>query len=90
MCWWHTNDNLIRSPESWGVGGTVASEFALRSAGPILSWVRAPPSALRSDGEPESLRSLCCGLAIYKTNHRSPLQRGPSSSAIIMVMRRWR
>ncbi|GFN88783.1 hypothetical protein PoB_001528900 [Plakobranchus ocellatus] len=29
----------------WGVGGTVASESALRSAGTLLSRVRAPPPA---------------------------------------------
>ncbi|GFO22663.1 hypothetical protein PoB_004916800 [Plakobranchus ocellatus] len=49
-----------------GVGGTVASESALRSAGTILSRVRAPPPAPWPDGGPESLRSPCCGLAIYK------------------------
>ncbi|GFO07554.1 hypothetical protein PoB_003405900 [Plakobranchus ocellatus] len=52
---------------SWGnVGGTVACESALRSAGTLLSRVRAPPSATRPDGGPKSLRSPCCGLAIYK------------------------
>ncbi|GFN77344.1 hypothetical protein PoB_000385000 [Plakobranchus ocellatus] len=49
-----------------GVGGTVASESALRSAGTLLSRVRAPPPAPCPDGGPESLRSPCCGLAIYK------------------------
>ncbi|GFO46570.1 hypothetical protein PoB_007307500 [Plakobranchus ocellatus] len=49
-----------------GVGGTVASESALRSAGTLLSRVRAPPTAPWPDGGPESLRSPCCGLAIYK------------------------
>ncbi|GFO18098.1 hypothetical protein PoB_004460300 [Plakobranchus ocellatus] len=29
----------------WGVGGTVDSESALRSAGTLLSRVRAPPPA---------------------------------------------
>ncbi|GFO18102.1 hypothetical protein PoB_004460700 [Plakobranchus ocellatus] len=48
-----------------GVDGTVASESALRSAGNLLSWVRAPPPAPWLDGGPESLRSFCCGLAIY-------------------------
>ncbi|GFO05940.1 hypothetical protein PoB_003244500 [Plakobranchus ocellatus] len=43
---------------SGGVGGTVACESALRSAGNHLSP--------RPDGGPKSLRSLCCGLAIYK------------------------
>ncbi|GFO45014.1 acetylcholine receptor subunit alpha [Plakobranchus ocellatus] len=50
-----------------GVGGTVASESALRSAGTLLSRVRAPPPAPWPDGGPESLRSPCWGLAIYKT-----------------------
>ncbi|GFO03677.1 frizzled-9-like [Plakobranchus ocellatus] len=53
-------------PKSRGVGGTVASESALRSAGTLLSRVRAPPTASWPDGGPESLRSPCCGLAIYK------------------------
>ncbi|GFO01598.1 hypothetical protein PoB_002810300, partial [Plakobranchus ocellatus] len=35
-----------------GVGGTVACESALRSAGTLLSRVRAPPSAPRPDREP--------------------------------------
>ncbi|GFO03626.1 hypothetical protein PoB_003013100 [Plakobranchus ocellatus] len=46
-----------------GVGGTVVSESTLRSAGTILSRVRAPPQAPWPDGGPESLRSPCCGLA---------------------------
>ncbi|GFO30809.1 hypothetical protein PoB_005731400 [Plakobranchus ocellatus] len=50
-----------------GVGGTVACESILRSAGTLLSRVRAPPSAPRPDGGPKSLRLSCCGLAIYKT-----------------------
>ncbi|GFO25633.1 hypothetical protein PoB_005213800 [Plakobranchus ocellatus] len=49
-----------------GVGGTVASKSALRSAGTLLSRVRAPPLAPWPDGGPEGLRSPCCGLAIYK------------------------
>ncbi|GFO16207.1 hypothetical protein PoB_004271200 [Plakobranchus ocellatus] len=49
-----------------GVGGSVASESALRSAGTRLSRVRTPPPASWPDGGPESLRSLCCELAIYK------------------------
>ncbi|GFN97623.1 gypsy retrotransposon integrase-like protein 1 [Plakobranchus ocellatus] len=49
-----------------GVGGTVAIESALRSAGTLLSRVRTPPPAPWPDGELESLRSPCCGLAIYK------------------------
>ncbi|GFN99184.1 hypothetical protein PoB_002569000 [Plakobranchus ocellatus] len=49
-----------------GVGSTVACESALRSAGTLLSRVRAPLPAPWPDGGPESLRSPCCGLAIYK------------------------
>ncbi|GFO21980.1 low-density lipoprotein receptor-related protein [Plakobranchus ocellatus] len=49
-----------------GVGSTVACESALRSAGTPLSRVRAPLPAPWPDGGPESLRSPCCGLAIYK------------------------
>ncbi|GFO36077.1 hypothetical protein PoB_006258200 [Plakobranchus ocellatus] len=44
---------------------TVASESPLRSAGTLLSQVRAPPLAPWPDGGPESLRTPC-GLAIYK------------------------
>ncbi|GFO50568.1 hypothetical protein PoB_007707300 [Plakobranchus ocellatus] len=50
---------------------TVACESALRSAGTLLSRVRAPLPAPWPDGGPESLRSPCCGLAIYK-NSNSP------------------
>ncbi|GFO36360.1 hypothetical protein PoB_006286500 [Plakobranchus ocellatus] len=57
---------------SGGVGGTVACESALRSAGTLPSRVRAPPSAPRPDGGPQNLRSPCCGLAIYKNR---PWQR---------------
>ncbi|GFO14907.1 hypothetical protein PoB_004141200 [Plakobranchus ocellatus] len=49
-----------------GVGGSVAGEYALRSAGTLLSRVRAPLPAPWSEGVPESLRSPSCGLAIYK------------------------
>ncbi|GFO16138.1 hypothetical protein PoB_004264300 [Plakobranchus ocellatus] len=49
-----------------GLGDTVASESALRSAGTLLSRVRAPPPTPWPDGNPESLRSPCCGLAIRK------------------------
>ncbi|GFN81155.1 hypothetical protein PoB_000766100 [Plakobranchus ocellatus] len=52
--------------EAEGVGGTVAGEAGLRSAGTLLSRVRAPPPAPWLDRGPESLRSPCCGLAIYK------------------------
>ncbi|GFO48361.1 hypothetical protein PoB_007486600 [Plakobranchus ocellatus] len=39
-----------------GVDGTVNSHSALRSARPLLSQVRAPPSTSWPDGGPESLR----------------------------------
>ncbi|GFO30507.1 hypothetical protein PoB_005701200 [Plakobranchus ocellatus] len=48
-----------------GVSSTVISESALRSAGTLLPRVRAPPSAPRPDGGPQSPRSLCCGQTIY-------------------------
>ncbi|GFO30561.1 hypothetical protein PoB_005706600 [Plakobranchus ocellatus] len=57
-------------PLMGSVGGTVASESALRSAGTILSRVRAPPPAPWPDGGPESLRSPCCGL--YKKPKTKP------------------
>ncbi|GFO37175.1 hypothetical protein PoB_006368000 [Plakobranchus ocellatus] len=51
--------------ECWGdVGGTVACESSLRSAGTLLSRFQVPPSAPWPDGGPKSLRSPCCGLAI--------------------------
>ncbi|GFO33459.1 endonuclease-reverse transcriptase [Plakobranchus ocellatus] len=50
-----------------GVGGTVVSESALRSAGTLLSRVRAPLPAPWPGGGPKSLRSPCCGMAIYKS-----------------------
>ncbi|GFN87844.1 hypothetical protein PoB_001435000, partial [Plakobranchus ocellatus] len=55
------------------VGDIVACESALRSAGTLLSRVRAPPSAPRPDGGPKSMRLPCCGLAVYKTQS-NPLQ----------------
>ncbi|GFN86248.1 hypothetical protein PoB_001275400 [Plakobranchus ocellatus] len=48
------------------IGGRAASESTLRSARTLLSRVRAPPSVPRPDRVPESLKSLCSGLAIYK------------------------
>ncbi|GFN96461.1 hypothetical protein PoB_002296700 [Plakobranchus ocellatus] len=51
---------------SLGVSGTAVSESALRSAGTLLSRVRAPLPAPWPDGGPKSLRSTCCGLAISK------------------------
>ncbi|GFN98993.1 hypothetical protein PoB_002549900 [Plakobranchus ocellatus] len=55
-----------------GVDDTVASASALQSAGNLLSWARASPPALWPDGGPESLRSPCCGLAIYRTPNPKP------------------
>ncbi|GFO26301.1 hypothetical protein PoB_005280600 [Plakobranchus ocellatus] len=49
-----------------GFCGTVDSKSALRSAGALLSRVRAPPPVSWPDGGPESLRSPRCGLAIHK------------------------
>ncbi|GFO26272.1 hypothetical protein PoB_005277700 [Plakobranchus ocellatus] len=61
-----------------GIGGTVASESALRSAATSLSRARAPPPAPWPDEEPESLRSPCCGLAIYKKpNQTKPRYKIP-------------
>ncbi|GFO31647.1 hypothetical protein PoB_005815200 [Plakobranchus ocellatus] len=59
------------STELGNVGGTVASESAVRSAGTLLSRVRVPPSTPWPDEGPESLRSPCCGWAIRK-NQTSP------------------
>ncbi|GFN93719.1 hypothetical protein PoB_002022500 [Plakobranchus ocellatus] len=47
-----TEDVEGRIKNFGGVGGTVASDSALRSAGTLLSRVRALPSASRPDGEP--------------------------------------
>ncbi|GFN93373.1 hypothetical protein PoB_001987900 [Plakobranchus ocellatus] len=49
-----------------GVGGTVDSKSTFRSAGTLLSRIRAPPSVPWPDGGPESLRLPCSALAIYK------------------------
>ncbi|GFN86085.1 retrovirus-related pol polyprotein from type-1 retrotransposable element r2 [Plakobranchus ocellatus] len=67
------NNKLIRRTDG-GVGSTVACESALRSAGTLLSRVRAPLPAPWPDGGPESLRSSCCGLAIYKKNSKKKTQ----------------
>ncbi|GFN99483.1 hypothetical protein PoB_002598900 [Plakobranchus ocellatus] len=56
---------------SWDIGSIVASESALKSAGTLLSWVRAPPPACWPDGGPESLRSPYCGLAMNKNQKLS-------------------
>ncbi|GFN87584.1 hypothetical protein PoB_001409000 [Plakobranchus ocellatus] len=48
-----------------GLGGTVDSESALKFAG-TLSRVRALALSSLPEGQPESLRSSCCGLPIHK------------------------
>ncbi|GFN94107.1 hypothetical protein PoB_002061300 [Plakobranchus ocellatus] len=65
-----------------GVGSTVACESALRSVGTFLSRVRAPLPAPWPDGGPESLRSPCCGLAIYKKKLKPWSHQGPSRTLI--------
>ncbi|GFO14253.1 replication factor c subunit 2 [Plakobranchus ocellatus] len=55
------------------VGGTVDSESALRSPGTYLLLIRASPPVPWPDGGPESLRSPCCGLAIYKNQTKPSL-----------------
>ncbi|GFO33091.1 hypothetical protein PoB_005959600 [Plakobranchus ocellatus] len=52
--------------------GTVDSESALRSAGILMSGVRAPQPALWPDGGPKILRSLLCKLALYKKPSNQP------------------
>ncbi|GFN99319.1 hypothetical protein PoB_002582500 [Plakobranchus ocellatus] len=47
----------------------VVSGSGLRSVGILLSRTRAPPPAPWTDGGPKSLRSPCCGLAIYENPH---------------------
>ncbi|GFO17225.1 hypothetical protein PoB_004373000 [Plakobranchus ocellatus] len=64
---------ILRTLKFGGVGGTVASESALRSAGTFLPRIRAPPPAPWPDGGSESLRSPCCGLAIYKNQNMAIL-----------------
>ncbi|GFO30843.1 hypothetical protein PoB_005734800 [Plakobranchus ocellatus] len=59
---WKCECNSSATAKIGGVGGTVAS---LRSAGTLLSRVRASPPSPWPDRGPESLRSPCCGLAIY-------------------------
>ncbi|GFO21570.1 hypothetical protein PoB_004807500 [Plakobranchus ocellatus] len=48
-----------------GFSCTVDSKSALRSARTLLSRVQALPLVSWPDGGPESLRSPCCGLALY-------------------------
>ncbi|GFO00452.1 hypothetical protein PoB_002695700 [Plakobranchus ocellatus] len=49
--------SALYSSSQPGVGSTVACESALRSAGTLLSRVRASPRGPRPDGGPKSLRS---------------------------------
>ncbi|GFO43154.1 hypothetical protein PoB_006965900 [Plakobranchus ocellatus] len=75
-------DISICPPQSSrGVGSTVACESALRSAGTLLSRVRAPLPAPWPDGGPKSLRSPCCGLAIYKKLKKKTPNRPTRSEA---------
>ncbi|GFO00567.1 hypothetical protein PoB_002707200 [Plakobranchus ocellatus] len=67
-------------PSTRSVGGIVAIESTLRSAGTLLSRVRAPPPTPWPDGGPESLRSSYCGLAIYKT--KPPFRTHPFSVSL--------
>ncbi|GFN89540.1 hypothetical protein PoB_001604600 [Plakobranchus ocellatus] len=66
---WRTMNNYTSYNLFGGVGGTVASESALRSAETLLSRVRVPPPAPWPNGAPESLRSPCYGLAINKNRN---------------------
>ncbi|GFN98710.1 hypothetical protein PoB_002521600 [Plakobranchus ocellatus] len=45
---------MMPAPLTGRVGGTVACECALRSAGTLLLRVRAPPSPSRPDGGPKT------------------------------------
>ncbi|GFO08932.1 hypothetical protein PoB_003543700 [Plakobranchus ocellatus] len=64
---------MALQPSGPGVSGTVGSESALRSPENLLSRVRAPPPAPWPDGGPESLKTSCCGLALYE-NLKQPWQ----------------
>ncbi|GFO47374.1 hypothetical protein PoB_007387900 [Plakobranchus ocellatus] len=57
--------NLRAAYQACLIFETAASESPLKSAGALLSRVRAPPPAPWPDGGLESLRSPCCGLAIH-------------------------
>ncbi|GFO24315.1 hypothetical protein PoB_005082000 [Plakobranchus ocellatus] len=59
------NDCTLSISAVWGVGGPEDSKPAVRSAG--LTWIRSPTPTPWRDGGPESLRSPCCGLIIYKS-----------------------
>ncbi|GFN90903.1 nuak family snf1-like kinase 1 [Plakobranchus ocellatus] len=52
-----------------GIDDTVASESALRSAGTLLSRVRAPPPAPRPEGGPENLSFVVDWPYIQKPDH---------------------
>ncbi|GFO47927.1 hypothetical protein PoB_007443200 [Plakobranchus ocellatus] len=71
------------------VGGTVVSESVLRSAGTLLSRVRAPMPAPWHDGGPKSVRSPC-ELAIQQPNLNScePLLRANLSQHSLEEIRR--
>ncbi|GFN96650.1 hypothetical protein PoB_002315600 [Plakobranchus ocellatus] len=55
-------------------------QYSLKSAGSLLSRVRAPPPAPWPDGRPESLRSPCCEDWLY-TNTKSINNNNNSSSS---------
>ncbi|GFO49041.1 ras GTPase-activating protein ngap-like isoform x4 [Plakobranchus ocellatus] len=60
-----SSPNLSERDATRSDRGTVTNKSALRSAGILLSRVRAPPPAPWPEGGPESRRSPCCGFAIY-------------------------
>ncbi|GFO14362.1 hypothetical protein PoB_004086700 [Plakobranchus ocellatus] len=62
-----------------GVGNTVDNEAVLRSAGTLLSRVRAPLPALWPVRGPESLRTPFYGLTVYnnQTKHVMRVIRMP-------------
>ncbi|GFN79441.1 hypothetical protein PoB_000594700 [Plakobranchus ocellatus] len=60
------------------------NESAQRSAGTLLSRVRAPPLAPWPDGGPKSLRSPCCRLAIHKNQSTDP-QTCPHSTVFFII-----
>ncbi|GFO18105.1 hypothetical protein PoB_004461000 [Plakobranchus ocellatus] len=61
----HTQHGLSKIKQG-GIGGTVVGESTLRSAGILLSRIRASLPAPWPKGWPKSLRSPCCGLAVYQ------------------------
>ncbi|GFN86776.1 hypothetical protein PoB_001328200 [Plakobranchus ocellatus] len=70
-----------------GIGSTVASECTLRCAGTFLSKARAPPPVPWPDGEPKSLTSPCCGLAICKKPNQTNLLSSTSPAFISVPCR---